>query len=166
MKKKGNGFFPSLLHVANKKLNKYYDCKPFTFELLKMKKNNLIGLEIGVYRGINALNILKVLDIKKLYLIDIKITKDLLNLKLKNTIIIQGDSNNTYSLFNDNFFDFIYIDTIHDQRILNDIKNWLPKLKDGGLFGGHGFDACWDLPYYLLQSNYKISGHNQDWFLI
>jgi predicted O-methyltransferase YrrM len=42
--------------------------------------------------------------------------------------------------FDDNSLDFIFIDAAHDyQSVLNDLTHWYPKLKVGGLIGGHDY---------------------------
>jgi hypothetical protein len=42
--------------------------------------------------------------------------------------------------FPDNYFDFIYIDANHSyEAALKDIELYYPKLKKGGLFGGHDY---------------------------
>jgi FkbM family methyltransferase len=47
--------------------------------------------------------------------------------------------------FEDNFFDFIFIDGLHDyDSVKNDINYWFPKLKPGGIIGGDDYDPCWD----------------------
>lgn len=41
-------------------------------------------------------------------------------------------------------FDFIYIDGIHQyQNVLDDIKNYLPLVKEGGIIGGHDYGGPW-----------------------
>jgi len=45
------------------------------------------------------------------------------------------------SLFPDKYFDFVYIDANHSYKtICEDIHAWLPKIKDGGIMGGHDYN--------------------------
>ena len=42
--------------------------------------------------------------------------------------------------FQNEYFDFIYIDAAHDySSVVEDLKTWWPKLKKGGLFSGHDY---------------------------
>ncbi len=42
----------------------------------------------------------------------------------------------------DEYFDFIYIDGSHlYEDVKRDLNDWLPKLKDGGIIGGHDYIA-------------------------
>jgi len=61
-----------------------------------VNKSNLVGVEIGVGTGINALNILENLDIKKLYLIDPYV--DFFNVSTELTIIQEGVPKSKYKL--------------------------------------------------------------------
>ena len=45
------------------------------------------------------------------------------------------------SRFEDEFFDFVYIDADHSyEAVRADLEVWWPKLKPGGLFAGHDYD--------------------------
>jgi hypothetical protein len=127
-------------------------------------KKNLIGVEIGVDEGQNALNILENLDIEKLYLVDPwSLYRDLKSVGLRNTpeecidaeqkvhallderfadkiIYIKDLSENAVDKIPDNL-DFVYIDGNHRyQYVKRDIELYYPKVKEGGLVAGHDFD--------------------------
>lgn len=128
--------------------------------------NKLIGAEIGVKKGVNALSIVSNLNIEKLFLIDSWIpyitgtksekksgycnkdvmlkwmitTYDLFKNK-ENVQIIQETSIIAVNRFEDYFFDFVYIDGAHDFfSVSEDIRYWLPKVKNGGVLAGHDFN--------------------------
>jgi hypothetical protein len=127
-------------------------------------KQNLVGAEIGVYKGINALSILQELPIDKLYLIDPYVLyedwhkaasyKDM-ELNNPDTIyneailrlsdysnkitFIKHTSSQSKDLIPDNL-DFVYIDGNHEsQYVYEDIINYYPKIKEGGIIGGHDY---------------------------
>lgn len=42
--------------------------------------------------------------------------------------------------FPSNYFDFIYVDARHDYKgVLQDIRQWWPKLRNGGIMAGHDY---------------------------
>ena len=56
-------------------------------------------------------------------------------------IIKVSDSISASTDFDDNYFDFIYIDAGHTyNRIYDDLTYWYPKLKTGGVLGGHDYN--------------------------
>jgi hypothetical protein len=154
----------------------------------------VVGAEIGVCHGDTACDMIKKLNIKKIYLIDaFKMYNDYdcwvpgntqewydnEYIKLKNRMAIYGDkveiikkfSNEAYKMFPDEFFDFIYIDTLHDYTyIMEDLKNWYPKIKVDGVFGGHGFDSmyslCEGLIEFCREKKIEHQGLRDDWWII
>lgn len=131
-------------------------------EILKKIKqvNNGICVEIGVFKGEYSKKILEQ-NPKKLYMIDIwepveKNYDDLTNNKnhpdayseaLKiaklysnKTITIKKDSIEAALNFKDESIDFLYIDANHAYDFIKkDIEIWYPKVKKGGIFGGHDY---------------------------
>ena len=120
------------------------------------KKNDLIGVEIGTQRGINAKNILQNFDMKKLYLIDPYIkyeeyTEDLIgdaydtaknNLQqyMSRIEFIYKKSEEAVNDVQDNL-DFVYIDGNHAyEYVKRDVELYYPKVITGGYIGGHDFD--------------------------
>ena len=122
----------------------------------------LIGAEVGVRAGANALDMLKTLPIENLYLIDhyephtehsgleiiawdqknfyqqmikcIEPYKELVE-------IVKKDSIEASKKFPDEFFDFVYIDAGHRYgEVLRDLDAWFPKVKKNGIFCGHDFN--------------------------
>jgi len=134
--------------------------RPFD-ELLKGRKD-LVGAEVGVYRGQHAREILTHLDIKKLFLVDSwddykgydegtlksklveayndarKLLKEFDDGRL---VWIKDFSVNASKKIEDESLDFVYIDANHAyEYALQDLKAWLPKVKIGGFIGGHDYD--------------------------
>lgn len=64
-----------------------------------------------------------------------------INTRFFDNIILHNDfSYNVVSNFEDETFDFIYIDANHEyEHIKRDIELYLPKLKKDGIFGGHDY---------------------------
>lgn len=125
---------------------------------------HLVGAEIGVERGENALSILGHLPIKKLFLIDIwlpyslegqiyssvetqeylyQLAKTSLG-GLENVEILRLDSIVASARFEPGSLDFVYIDASHDYiSVLSDIAAWAPKVKTGGFVCGHDYNPRW-----------------------
>jgi len=59
----------------------------------------------------------------------------------KRSHIIRGWSPAEAENFDDNFFDFIYIDAAHDyESVKADLGGWYGKLRSKGIFAGHDYD--------------------------
>jgi predicted O-methyltransferase YrrM len=53
-------------------------------------------------------------------------------------------SNDALSVLHGEKFDFIYIDGMHQyENVLEDITNYLPFVKEGGVIGGHDYGGPW-----------------------
>lgn len=153
--------------------------------LLKDKKN-LVGAEIGVYHGEHAKLLLDNLDIKKFYLVDLYKDYDELNTKwnknydeaemiakklLKNEPVkwLIGWSHHMCKKVKDESLDFCYIDANHEYEWFNqDFSRWLPKVKRGGLFGGHDYaqreGVTRLINHYIVTEKYPIEIDGIEWY--
>lgn len=114
-----------------------------------LPKNGIIA-EIGVSKGAFASLILKVCDPQKLYLIDQWLDRNdfqhLVQEKFKDEILneqvclLKKDSVQAISEFDDQFFDWVYLDTTHELvDTKNELQSLKSKIKDGGLIAGHDY---------------------------
>jgi hypothetical protein len=56
--------------------------------------------------------------------------------------VIVGKSDESSKFFEDNSVDVIFIDAGHSyDSVIQDIKSWLPKIKDGGIMSGHDYNS-------------------------
>jgi hypothetical protein len=136
--------------------------RPFTLFLKNhFKGKKISGIEVGVLDGYNARSMLKILNIEKLYLVDLygkieyeegntagetidysehyKIAKNNLKEYEFCTNFIRKKSTDAIHDISEKV-DFVYIDACHDYKsVLEDIKTYYPILKSGGIIGGHDF---------------------------
>lgn len=150
-----------ILNVVLKRDYEYRKAiRPTTQAMKKLNKKNLICIEIGTSSGLNALSMLRELNIKKLYLIDpyISYTQDeklwdssknaerfarlILTSYNKKIQFIKMKSEDAVKIFADDSIDFVYIDGNHDYEFVKkDIELYYSKVKKGGIIGGHDFSA-------------------------
>ncbi len=56
-------------------------------------------------------------------------------------IPIKSDSIKASSIFPDEHFDMVFLDDCHyHDYVLEELSHWLPKVKKGGMYGGHDYD--------------------------
>jgi len=74
------------------------------------------------------------------------------------------------SLFPDKYFDFVYIDANHRyESVYADICAWLPKVKDGGILGGHDYNhkqvkqAISEVLGTIIQPRNREGKHGRVW---
>ena len=117
----------------------------YRFICERMKGGNIV--EIGSFEGLSLSHIKDTIKSRgnKIWSIE-KYCREKL---VKNTTewgvnLICSDSTQASLTFPDKFFDFIFIDADHKyQSVKDDILNWLPKLKENGLMGGHDYCSYW-----------------------
>ena len=122
-------------------------------ELLKKIPSNSVCLELGVDRGFFSEEILSIINPSKLHLVDLWLndssryglkqeseTIDRLKEFANKITIHKGYSTKLVNGFEDNSFDFIYIDTDHSYRTtLDELELYSKKLKPDGILAGHDF---------------------------
>ena len=123
-------------------------------------KSDLVGIEIGSYAGESAEMFLESKAFLKLYCIDpwkehydpkdaagenggIHMAEEFFNKRFEgNHVIIKVKfmSSEVVDMFGDESIDFVYIDGNHTYNaVKEDIKNYLPKVKKGGIISGHDY---------------------------
>lgn len=104
-----------------------------------------VGVEVGCFSGVSSSVIS--LHCKELYCVDpwswdaVKQAEKMFDNVLKehtNINKVKMESVKAANTYDDNFFDFIYIDADHTyDAVVSDIKAWKNKIKDGGYIAGH-----------------------------
>ncbi len=122
--------------------------------------SNGICLELGVFEGEYSKKILEA-GAKVLYMVDVwkAVEKDyedysnnkfhpnayleamkIADLFSNKAIMIRTESKIASNLIEDESLDFMYIDANHYyESVKEDINKWYPKVKKGGVFGGHDY---------------------------
>tara|TARA_Y100000592_G_scaffold74753_1_gene116634 strand:+ start:1263 stop:1868 length:606 start_codon:yes stop_codon:yes gene_type:complete len=136
----GDGF----KNVDWEKLNNLYlsdeqleNCKVFSSrdKILEVLPKNGICAELGVANGVFSHQILGINKPKKLILVDIMLQKEL-PIEPDVVELIEGDSVEVMNQFEDNYFDWIYIDTDHTEEQTNkELQVCKNKIKYDGYIG-------------------------------
>jgi len=128
----------------------------------KFGDKQLIIAEIGVREGQNTISMLLNMNIKMAYMIDSyepytdnlddPQSQEYQDIWYKNMFyymrsfldkvtFITKSSAFASQLFEDNFFDYVYIDANHSYpSVYEDINLWYQKVKEGGILAGHDLD--------------------------
>lgn len=137
---------------------------PRPFERLAIFGQNLTGVEIGVYKAFHAESLLKRLNLSRLYLVD---PYDLYSTYEEGhrhygvdqdpLVIAKKEAQQRLAQYADRIhwvnqlslaaanaipdgLDFVYIDGNHaEDFIRQDIASYYPKIRPGGVIGGHDF---------------------------
>ena len=126
-----------------KRVNRLFGLK----ELIdKYLNKDTIMCEIGSFEG--ASSELFALTCKEVHCVDglFQPAFTLVEERRDNIIKIKKWSKDAAKMYEDGFFDFIYIDADHRyEEVIKDIRNWKSKVKVGGYLGGHDYIDTWGL---------------------
>jgi len=144
----------------------------------------ITGVEIGVATGKNALNMLQNLDIDKLYLIDsysfhpkkysqhpFIIAKRNLKKYTDRIVWVRRRSEDAVDKIPVGI-DFVYIDGNHRYKYVKlDIELYYPKIRTGGVIGGHDYVADYSGVVKAVQEfagkhNLQLQSRETDWWLV
>jgi predicted O-methyltransferase YrrM len=165
------------------------------FVKLKMGSKPLRGVEIGVANGENAESMLKTLNIEKLFLVDPyqqhyvqetrahplvievpMITYETAKKRLEpfkdNIVFLVKTSDEAAKEIPDEL-DFVYIDGNHGyEYVKRDLENYYPKVKVGGIIGGHDFFLTFfeglvkAVVEFTLKHDLRLQGEHVDWWIV
>jgi len=141
--------------------------RPFTRKVKGLNKKGLVGCELGVRHGYNAKNMLRHLDIEKLYLVDTNFLKIIQDSRVVNIV---GRSDVVFDQIPEGL-DFCYIDTTPHSRenVSKEIELYYPKMKEGGVIGGHDFVGKYGVPFAVCEfcniHGLRLGGRRDDWWL-
>ncbi len=147
------------------------------------------GVEVGVYKGANAIELCKANPELTLYCVDIWGINDVHEKQKRihqkiykyaqrklapyNTVLIRDLSMNAVKKFEDNSLDFVYIDSNHAySEISQDLEAWSEKVRLGGIVSGHDYD--WAdvkkaVDEYIFKHEYTLNtteDENCSWWFI
>ena len=174
-------------------IGRYYPQRQAVIEARKLFGNKeIIACEIGVLEGEHAFQMLKHLNIKKLYLIDsyenyeedfqyklsgAKEKAEELLREYKDKIIwIEKYSDDAIKDIKEEL-DFVYIDANHSYPyVKKDIENYYPLIKKGGIISGHDYKPNELLiapdvikavsEFCIKEKKILVFGHGTDWVVV
>lgn len=134
-----------------------------------------IGIELGVSAGHYSNFLLKNYNFDIFYSVDswnsrkhlvdqyFEAYKRLKN--YNNNYIIRAEFDEVLLLFEDNYFDFIYIDGYAHLGSDPELDNWFPKLKTGGIYAGHDYSDTFprnitSVNNFVKKNNLKLNVTN------
>lgn len=162
-------------------LRRFHDAaliRPMIRFVQNLGRKDLVGVEVGVAEGYNARIILKHLPLKKLYLVDPykeepkAYSEAWENLKrfMVHEFVMYPSERAATTVPND--LDFVYIDGNHEyEYVKQDVELWYPKVRIGGVIGGHDFNICFTgvcraVTEFAAKNNLKLQGNLDDWFIV
>ena len=167
------------------------EIRPFMIEVFGKLGDNRIGVEIGTHLGYNAIALTMVNRPQVLYCIDpwsnyvdpdsldvIGEAQYLRAIHLINALpfvrdrikILRMTSEQAVNSFADESVDWVYIDGNHSYHsVLQDQDIWYPKVKKGGMIGGHDYNIPTvqaAVIAFAHVKNLKYEHMLEDWWII
>ena len=153
------------------------------------KGKDIIGVEIGVYKGENAQQLLKYLKFQTLFLVDAYVgyadyttnalikcyneaKKRLKPYKNYEFVIIHSKGFfKTCEIVKRKDLDFIYLDGAHDyENVRQDIENSFSLIKKGGVLAGHDInqeEVAKAIYEFAIKNELRVQiGKRNDWWII
>jgi len=177
-----------VMHIQKHVTHTYHYRDMIKYMAKNYKGKDLIGVEIGVLRGLNAYSIMHHLPMKRLYLVDPYILYDdnintyqnrdkdleaahkrMVPFKDK-VCFIKQKSEDAYKLIPSGI-DFVYIDGNHlYEYVKKDLELYYPLLKSNGVIGGHDFRSDTGVAEAVLEftkkHNLQFGGIKVDWWIV
>lgn len=185
----------NFLNLFNIGIVKNYPRHSIRFAKNHFNNLEIIAVEIGVSKGENAKNILKELNVKRIFLIDpykeheeysktepnqIQKVLDSVFIKAKHKLKSYKNKITWIKKYSDNAIDeipmadFIYIDGDHSyKQVKADINNYWSKIKKGGILAGHdittlseGYGVAKAFMEFCLENKLEPHISRIDWWVV
>ncbi len=150
-----------------------YSLTPSTrSKIADLLKAGAICLELGVGNGWYSEALLKKQNVKKVYSIDNwkspkarKKKKQALN-RFKpfgdKSQVIHSSFSDSVNQFKDNYFDFIHLDGFPKFGYEQELNDWFPKLKKGGIFSIHDYYPKFPMNIKAIKDFCKEHNYNEE----
>jgi len=149
-----------------------------------------LGAEIGVNRGKNAEKIIESIPDLELHIVDcwerrnsLRETHERLKRFGSKVVTVEMYSMDAARYYNDEHFDFVYIDANHYfDFVMQDIIEWSKKVRPGGIVAGHDYyhsgtegvakavkaytKAHRIKPWFILDNERRRRPHQNSWFWV
>lgn len=141
--------------IQHKRLNRPIPCNKGRIQLASMLPEQSTGVELGVAAGYFSDALLRCSQMKRLFSIDAwadhhdsveyLMAVRRLSKHGNRSVVLRMFFDEALELFSENSIDFIYLDAYAHTGQENGklIVDWWAKLKPGGIFAGHDYDAKW-----------------------
>lgn len=91
---------------------------------------------------------------------------------VKNVVtLIKSDTHAAKDNYEDESLDFVFIDANHTyEGMMTDLVDWFPKVKKGGMIGGHDYEDAWKglvqaVDEFFGKDNILHAQHSRSWYI-